>query len=132
MTRDAFITLLYLVSTGLFIFSLKWMSHPLTARRGIFSGVAAMVLAIGGALLTPGIVSYHWIVAAIALGCIVGVPLSWVPLTAVPQRTALSHALAVWRRGWWPSPSTTCTISNETTTYWSIPPTSYHILTPAR
>ena len=92
MNREALITLLYLVSTGLFIFSLKWMSHPLTARRGIFSGVAAMLLAMGGALLTPGIASYHWIAVAIVLGCIVGVPLSWVPLTAVPQRTALSHA----------------------------------------
>ena len=34
----------------------------------------------------------HWIAVAIVLGTIVGVPLSRVPLTAVPQRTALSHA----------------------------------------
>jgi NAD(P) transhydrogenase subunit beta len=85
------IQILYLIATGLFILSLKWMSHPGTARRGIVSGVTAMVLAIGGTLLTPGM-SYHWIAVAMVVGCIVGVPLSWVPLTAVPQRTALSHA----------------------------------------
>jgi NAD(P) transhydrogenase subunit beta len=86
------IQLLYLVSTGLFILSLKWMNHPRTARRGVISGVVAMVLAIGGTLLYPEIVGYGWIIAALVIGCLVGVPLSWVPLTAVPQRTALSHA----------------------------------------
>jgi NAD(P) transhydrogenase subunit beta len=90
--NDILIQLIYLVSTALFILSLKWMSHPSTARRGIVSGVVAMVAAIGGALMAPGIVSYHWIVTAIIVGCVVGVPLSMVPLTAVPQRTALSHA----------------------------------------
>ena len=49
--------LIYLVSTALFILSLKWMSHPSTARRGIVSGVVAMVAAIGGALIDPA--SWH-------------------------------------------------------------------------
>ena len=92
MKVDTLIQLIYLVSTALFILSLKWMSHPSTARRGIVSGVVAMAAAIGGTLLHPDIVSYHWIAGAIVVGFIVGVPLSWVPLTAVPQRTALSHA----------------------------------------
>ena len=86
------IDLVYLVSAALFIFSLKWMSDPKTARNGVFAGVAAMVLAVVGTLLRPDIASYTWIFIAIVLGTIVGVPLSWVPLTAVPQRTALSHA----------------------------------------
>jgi NAD(P) transhydrogenase subunit beta len=51
-----------------------------------------MVLAVVGTLLSPEIVTYRWIAIAAVLGCLVGVPLSWVPLTAVPQRTALSHA----------------------------------------
>ena len=38
------------------------------------------------------IVSYQWIIIAAIVGTLVGIPLSWVPLTAVPQRTALSHA----------------------------------------
>jgi NAD(P) transhydrogenase subunit beta len=84
--------LIYLISTGAFILSLKWMSNPDTARRGVFAGVGAMVLAVAGTLLYPEIVAYHWIFIAIVAGTLVGVPLSWVPLTAVPQRTALSHA----------------------------------------
>jgi NAD(P) transhydrogenase subunit beta len=90
--KEICIQLIYLVSTALFILSLKWMSHPATARRGIVSGVVAMVAAVGGAWMTPGIESYHWIIGAIAVGFVLGVPLAMVPLTAVPQRTALSHA----------------------------------------
>lgn len=84
--------LIYLISAILFILSLMWMSHPSTARRGVFAGVIAMAAAIGGTLLLPEISSYTWIIIAIALGSIIGVPLAMVPLTAVPQRTALSHA----------------------------------------
>ena len=83
---------IYLVSAGLFILSLMWMNHPSTARRGIVSGVLAMVAAIGGTLLLHEIESYRWIVVALAIGTVLGVPLAMVPLTAVPQRTALSHA----------------------------------------
>jgi NAD(P) transhydrogenase subunit beta len=86
------VELIYLVSTALFIFALKWMSHPRTARRAVVAGVLAMVAAIGGTLLHKDIVSYEWIIVAAVIGIVVGVPLSWVPLTAVPQRTALSHA----------------------------------------
>ena len=92
MNLDTGTQLIYLFSTALFIFSLKWMNHPSTARRGIVSGVVAMLAAVGGTLLNHDIVNYHWIAGAIVVGFVVGVPLSWVPLTAVPQRTALSHA----------------------------------------
>jgi NAD(P) transhydrogenase subunit beta len=84
--------IIYLVSAALFILSLKWMSDPKTARRGVFAGVAAMSGAVIGTLIHPEIVNYAWIAAALALGTLMGIPLSWVPLTAVPQRTALSHA----------------------------------------
>ena len=89
---DQLIQLVYLVATALFIFSLKWMSDPLTARRGVFAGVGGMALAIIGTLLHPLIIGYSWIAIPLVLGALAGVPLSWVPLTAVPQRTALSHA----------------------------------------
>ena len=84
--------LAYLVATVLFILSLHWMNAPKTARRAVFAGVAAMTLAVLATWFQPGIVHHLWIIAAIALGFVVGVPLSRVPLTAVPQRTALSHA----------------------------------------
>jgi NAD(P) transhydrogenase subunit beta len=82
----------YVLAAALFIFSLRWLSHPKTARRGVIAGVLGMVAAIVGTLLYPGIVGYQWIVIALVVGTVIGVPLSWVPLTAVPQRTALSHA----------------------------------------
>ena len=82
----------YLAAAALFVFSLRWLSSPKTARQGVAAGVAGMALAVFGTLLHPEIVSYTWIVVALVIGTIVGVPLSWVPLTAVPQRTALSHA----------------------------------------
>lgn len=82
----------YILSTALFVFSLTWMKDPKTARRGVFAGVAAMIIAIVSTLIEPGIVNWEWIAIAIAFGFIVGIPLSRVPLTAVPQRTALSHS----------------------------------------
>ena len=82
----------YLVASALFIFSLHWMNDPKTARKGVLAGVVAMTLAILGTFLNPGIVHWGWIAGAVAVGFLVGVPLSWVPLTAVPQRTAVSHA----------------------------------------
>jgi NAD(P) transhydrogenase subunit beta len=84
--------LTYLAAAALFILSLRWLSHPKTARRGVGAGVGGMTLAIVGTLMAPEIVNYTWIALAAIVGIAAGVPLSWVPLTAVPQRTALSHA----------------------------------------
>ena len=82
----------YLASAALFILALRWLSHPTTARRGLAAGVAGMAAAIRGTLLHPEIVTFKWIALAAIVGTIVGIPLSRVSLTAVPQRTALSHA----------------------------------------
>jgi H+-translocating NAD(P) transhydrogenase subunit beta len=86
------IELLYLIASVLFILSLKWMSSPTTARHGIWAGEIGMLLAICGTLLHHGIVDYKLIFIALVLGTIIGVPLGEVAMTAVPQRTALSHA----------------------------------------
>jgi NAD(P) transhydrogenase subunit beta len=86
------IELLYLIASVLFILSLKWMSSPTTARHGIWAGEAGMLLAICGTLLHHGIVDYRLIAIALVLGTIIGIPLGKVAMTAVPQRTALSHA----------------------------------------
>jgi NAD(P) transhydrogenase subunit beta len=92
--RDTLVQLTYLVAGVFFIFSLKWMNSPQTARRAVWAGVWAMVLGIGGTLANPAVAvsSLPWIAVAVMVGGLIGVPLSKVPLTAVPQRTALSHA----------------------------------------
>ncbi len=97
---QAFIGFIYLIASILFILALKWMNAPPTARRGILAGEIGMVLAIGGTLLQLGFdgklehitIDYQWILVALAVGTAIGVPLGLVQMTAVPQRTALSHA----------------------------------------
>jgi H+-translocating NAD(P) transhydrogenase subunit beta len=92
VSAHALTQITYLAAAGLFILSLRWLNHPKTARRGVAAGVGGMTLAIVGTLLAPEIINYSWIAIAAVVGIAIGVPLSWVPLTAVPQRTALSHA----------------------------------------
>src|SRR5712671_2177779 len=89
---EIIIEITYLVATALFILSLKWMSSPTTARRGVWAGELGMLLAVAGTLLNRGIVDYKWVAIALVLGSMIGVPLGKVHMTAVPQRTALSHA----------------------------------------
>ncbi len=89
---DTLIEICYFIATALFILSLKWLSSPATARRGVLAGEVGMALAIGGTLLHHGIVDYKWLAIALVLGTIIGIPLGNVQMTAVPQRTALSHA----------------------------------------
>src|ERR1700692_2202739 len=89
---DILIELTYLIATALFVMSLKWMSSPTTARHGVWAGEAGMLLAIIGTLLNRSIVDYKWVAIALVLGTIIGIPLGKVQMTAVPQRTALTHA----------------------------------------
>jgi H+-translocating NAD(P) transhydrogenase subunit beta len=82
----------YLAAAALFILSLKWLSHPRTARHGVLAGEIGMALAVIGTLLVFH-VGFKWVLIGISLGSLVGAPMAiWMPMTAVPQRTALSHA----------------------------------------
>ena len=87
------IQFIYLASGASFILALKWMSAPTTARRGVWIGEAGMLLAIIGTLLRAEIVSFTWIVVALFIGSAIGIPMAFfMPMTAMPQRIALSHA----------------------------------------
>ena len=84
---------IYIVAAVLFILSLKWMNSPALARRGVFAGEIGMFLAISGTLMAHEVFNWQWILAAILLGSAIGVPIAYImPMTAVPQRTAMSHA----------------------------------------
>ncbi|PYV35252.1 MAG: NAD synthetase [Acidobacteria bacterium] len=95
MSPDAaqnLIHLTYLVAVALFILALKWLSSPATARHGVLGGEIGAALAVVATLAGAEVIEYKWVVAALVAGAVVGVPLGLVPMTAVPQRTALSHA----------------------------------------
>ena len=88
-----FIELTYLTASILFIFGLKGLSHPTSARRGMIMAEIGMLMAIVGTLVHREIVTYEWIIAGLIIGSLIGGAMSiWMPMTAMPQRTALSHA----------------------------------------
>jgi NAD(P) transhydrogenase subunit beta len=91
--NQTFIPLAYLFAAACFVLSLKWLSHPTTARKGVRTGEIGMFAAVVATLFYFQIVEFQWIAIAIVAGVALGVPLGLlVPMTAVPQRTALSHA----------------------------------------
>ena len=84
----------YILSAVLFILGLKGLSSPKYARRGMFLAAFGMLTAIVGTLFHPEIVNYRWITIGLTIGSIVGGSMGLrIPMTAVPQRTALSHSL---------------------------------------
>src|SRR4051794_37477869 len=91
--QKIFETVTYIIAGICFILSLRWLSAPSTARRGNIVGQIGMAAAIIGALLQHEIIGYQWIIIGLVAGSLIGAPLAiWMPMTAVPQRTAFSHA----------------------------------------
>jgi proton-translocating NAD(P)+ transhydrogenase subunit beta len=82
----------YILAAIGFILALKWLSSPVSAMRGVLIGEVASALAVAATLFDPQVSQYKWILIALIIGAGVGVPLGMVKMTAVPQRTAISHA----------------------------------------
>ena len=82
----------YLVASLCFIFTLQQLSSPKTARRGMLFGVLGMSAAVlGTALLHPDIKNYYYIAGGFILGSFIGTAMSFIPMTKMPERIALSH-----------------------------------------
>jgi len=91
--RETLIQLAYLAAGALFILGLKGICHPTTARRGILYAETGMLLAVVGTLVQREIVDYELIVVALVVGSAIGAAMAvFMPMTAMPQRIALSHA----------------------------------------
>ena len=89
--RDYFIQASYLAASVLFILGMRSLTHPDKARRGMQLAAGGMLFAVIGTLVNHQIVDYRWIAAGLALGILIGYPMGmWVPMTAMPQRIALS------------------------------------------
>jgi NAD(P) transhydrogenase subunit beta len=90
------LTYLYILSAVLFILGLKGLSSPKWARQGMFLAEFGMLVAIVGTLFHEDIKpwGYVWIFTGLAIGAVAGGSMGLrIPMTAVPQRTALSHSL---------------------------------------
>jgi NAD(P) transhydrogenase subunit beta len=95
MNADAlqqYLDFAYIAAVVLFILSLRFLSSPTTARMGVLCGEIGATLAVIATLFNPEVTAYRWILIPLIIGAGVGVPLGMVHMTAVPQRTALSHA----------------------------------------
>jgi NAD(P) transhydrogenase subunit beta len=91
--RELFIQTAYLAASVLFIFGLRGLTSPDRARRGMQLAAVGMLVAVLGTLIDFEIVDYTWIVLGLVLGSGIGAAISiWMPMTAIPQRTAISHA----------------------------------------
>jgi H+-translocating NAD(P) transhydrogenase subunit beta len=95
MTPDQVLLLIdftYIIATIGFILSIKWLSSPVTAKNGVLIGMIASGIAVLATLFDARVTEHKWVIVALIIGAAVGVPLGMVKMTAVPQRTALSHA----------------------------------------
>jgi proton-translocating NAD(P)+ transhydrogenase subunit beta len=92
MVRDLFIQAAYLASSIFFILGLRSLTKADEARRGMNLAALGMLLAIVGTLVHQDIVRYDWVIAGLVLGTVIGYPMGmFVPMTAMPQRIAISH-----------------------------------------
>jgi H+-translocating NAD(P) transhydrogenase subunit beta len=93
MAKEQILQVLYLSACVLFILGLKALSSPKSARRGMNLAALGMLLAVVGTLFHQDIISYEWIIAGFIIGSLIGGAMAiWMPMTAMPQRIALSHA----------------------------------------
>jgi H+-translocating NAD(P) transhydrogenase subunit beta len=94
-----FVQVAYIAASAAFILGLRGLTKPDTARRGMQLAALGMLLAVIGTLLNHQIISYDLIIIGLVIGTAIGLPMGLlVPMTAMPQRIAISHmfgALAV-------------------------------------
>mgnify|MGYP003341424490 FL=1 len=94
-----FVQVAYIGASAAFILGLRGLTKPDTARRGMQLAAFGMLLAIVGTLLNHEIITYEFIIIGLVVGTAIGLPMGLlVPMTAMPQRVAISHmfgALAV-------------------------------------
>ncbi len=87
---DIIIELTYLISSILFIFGIKKLSSPKTARLGNFYAAIGMLLAILATLLYKSIITYEWIIIGFVIGSLVGYVMAVkVQMTGMPQMVGL-------------------------------------------
>ena len=94
MTTELMTQLGYVIAAGLFIFGLKMLGSPATARRGNMISAIGMLVAIVSALLDQGIVDFTYIAAGMIVGGAIGaIAARAVAMTSMPEMVALFNGL---------------------------------------
>ena len=94
METNLLIQLGYVVAAGLFVFGLKMLGSPDTARKGNGISAVGMLLAIVAALLDQGIVQYEFILGGMIVGGAIGaVAARSVAMTSMPELVALFNGV---------------------------------------
>lgn len=94
MDFSVVISLGYVVASGLFIFGLKMLGSPATARKGNMISAVGMLIAIVVALLDQGIVEFQWILGGMVVGGAIGaIAARAVAMTSMPEMVALFNGL---------------------------------------
>ncbi|MGY0603175.1 MAG: NAD(P)(+) transhydrogenase (Re/Si-specific) subunit beta, partial [Paraglaciecola chathamensis] len=91
---DLVINFTYVISAALFIFGLKLLGHPSSARKGNLVSAVAMLLAIVVTLLDNSIVNFQWIAIAMLAGAVVGFfAARLVAMTDMPEMVSLLNGV---------------------------------------
>jgi H+-translocating NAD(P) transhydrogenase subunit beta len=89
-----FIRILYIAAFACFIFGLRLLNHPRSARRGNIIAAVGMAIAVVATLLWDFVDDYWLIAVGVALGTAVGIPAARsVRMTAMPQMVALFNGV---------------------------------------
>lgn len=84
------IELSYLVAASLFIFGIKKLGSPATARQGNLIAAVGMLLAVVATLLNQQVLNYQMILVALAIGAVIGLVAAYkVQMTEMPQMVGL-------------------------------------------
>jgi NAD(P) transhydrogenase subunit beta len=92
-SRELIIQGSYLAASVLFVLGLRSLTRPTQARLGMQQAAMGMLFAVIGTLLNSNILTFQWIIIGLVVGAIIGYPMAMkVPMTAMPQFIAFSHA----------------------------------------
>ena len=84
------VNLIYILAAMLFIFGLKMLGSPETARRGNLVSASGMFLAVVVTLLDQSIIDFSFILFGVCIGSLIGFFVATrVKMTAMPEMVAL-------------------------------------------
>ncbi|MEX0941993.1 MAG: NAD(P)(+) transhydrogenase (Re/Si-specific) subunit beta [Pseudomonadales bacterium] len=90
MNIDLIANFAYILAAVLFVFGLKMLGNPATARRGNMLSSTGMLIAVVAGLTAGGIVSYQWIIVGMVTGALIGaLAARLVAMTSMPEMVAL-------------------------------------------